>query len=768
MTVSNSPLPGEALRDQFLPVKSIPAEIRRRLAKHQFQTVSPKLVEELEAEGWVVERKLKKSVKMRKEKPHDVAFEDRVWSAFAKLQFTHMNAGRQFKLAYGQGANETQQVDVFAADDEVVLVVECKSANEVRSHQFKKEIESISGQRAGLIRLLRSEFKDHKIKFILATNNYTLSKATLERIEGADVVHMDEDTIDYYLGLADHLGKAARFQLLGSLFAHTKIPGLEPRVAAIKGRMGGHTYYSFAIEPARLLKMAYVLHRNRANSSLMPTYQRLIKKSRLKGVSQFVSGGGFFPNSIILNIETDRKLQFDLAGRNDGEAKLGILHLPQTYRAAYVIDGQHRLYGYAGSPRADSDLIPVVAFVDLPRHEQVRLFMQINENQQAVPKNLRNTLNADLLWESPDLNEQARALKLRIAQHLGEVKTSPMLGRVIIGENQRTAMRCITIDAISNGLNKGNFIGSFSKTAVKDVGTFYAGTNDATYDALVPYLEQCFGYLRDHLNSQWALGSAEGGFIFINSGVESLLRVLSDIVDHLVATGASDPRRVPPADVFDDCKHYLDPLIDHLSSLTVDEGAEYRRMYGSGGGARYWRRLQAAIRDARPEFNPPGLDDYVANEAKAFNTESFEIIRDIETFLNRDIEERLEDEYGSSWLRLGVPRNVGLGAATLAAQKNLDLDPEDHVRAWDCLHLIDYYGVLTQNHDLWKKRFEKRYTRPGDEQKPGGWKGRASWLQELNRIRNENSHTYSVSEEEYEFLVALKSWLLLGQAENDL
>jgi DNA sulfur modification protein DndB len=28
--------------------------------------------------------------------------------------------------------------------------------------------------------------------------------------------------------------------------------------------------------------MAYILHRNQANSELMPTYQRLIKKSRLK------------------------------------------------------------------------------------------------------------------------------------------------------------------------------------------------------------------------------------------------------------------------------------------------------------------------------------------------------------------------------------------------------------------------------------------------------------------------------------------------------
>ena len=52
--------------------------------------------------------------------------------------------------------------------------------------------------------------------------------------------------------------------------------------------------------------------------------------------------------------------------------------------------------------------------------------MQINENQQAVPKNLRNTLNADLLWDSEGLRERASALKLRIAQHLGREIVPPV------------------------------------------------------------------------------------------------------------------------------------------------------------------------------------------------------------------------------------------------------------------------------------------------------------------------------------------------------
>ncbi len=111
------------------------------------------------------------------------------------------------------------------------------------------------------------------------------------------------------------------------------------------------------------------------------------------------------------------------------------------------------------------------------------MFMQINENQQAVPKNLRNTLYSDLLWSSDDYSERARALRLRIAQHLGEQKISPLYDRVIIGENQRTHLRCITIEAISNGLMRGNFIGTFTKTGAKTQGTFYAGDNEPTAKA---------------------------------------------------------------------------------------------------------------------------------------------------------------------------------------------------------------------------------------------------------------------------------------------
>ena len=181
--------------------------------------------------------------------------------------------------------------------------------------------------------------------------------------------------------------------------------------------------------------------------------------------------------------------------------------------------------------------------------------------------------------------------------------------------------------------------------------------------------------------------------------------------------------------------------------------------------------MQVAINEGRPDFSPPGLTAFLEDEAKAFNTESFEMIRSLETFLNEDVRRRLEDKFGGArWFRLGVPQKVRESAMTTAARKNVDLDPDEQVDHWDCLYLIDYHTIITQSQEIWNELFAKRYTRPGQESKSGSWRSRASWLVELNRIRNENGghYTYSVKPKEYEFLTQLTAWLVNGQLENDL
>jgi DNA sulfur modification protein DndB len=393
----------EKFWDSIVKSSQIRSNLLKRKKSEIFESILPELKDRYESEGWTLEKEYKTKIKMKKAKSFDMAFEDQVWATIYGLGFSMMNKDRNFKMPYSDDLGLTQQIDVFAADDETILLIECKAADgEPKKGNFKEVIEAIGGKKEGIVKAIKKLFPDHKhkVKFILATQNYILSEPDKERLENFGILHFDEEIIQYYADLTKHLGVSARFQLLGNLFEGQDIPELQNQIPAIEGKMGGYSYYSFSIEPEKLLKIGYVLHRNKANKKLMPTYQRLIKKARLKSVQEFVEDGGFFPNSVIIDINTNkRKLRFDKANSQVENAisRIGVLHLPKKYRSAFIIDGQHRLYGYANSEYRKTNSIPVVAFVNLARKEQVRLFMQINENQKAVPKNLRNTLNSDLL-----------------------------------------------------------------------------------------------------------------------------------------------------------------------------------------------------------------------------------------------------------------------------------------------------------------------------------------------------------------------------------
>jgi len=202
-------------------------------------------------------------------------------------------------------------------------------------------------------------------------------------------------------------------------------------------------------------------------------------------------------------------------------------------------------------------------------------------------------------------------------------------------------------------------------------------------------------------------------------------------------------------------KSYLDPVIKYFSNLSVEERSQLRRKYGTGGKTEYWRTLQQVIQETMREFNPEGLAQYKIDSSKQYNTKSFEMIRDIETHLKKYIRENLEVEYGElSWWKKGVPFKVYEAAEKEASKANRDIeDPEKEIEPWDKLHLIDYREIILHN---WRKLFENKFTIPDSK---GNKEEKTKWLEKLNRIRNQNFHVYSVTEEEFNFLRELHSWL---------
>ena len=294
---------------------------------------------------------------------------------------------------------------------------------------------------------------------------------------------------------------------------------------------------------------------------------------------------------------------------------------------------------------------------------------------------------------------------------------------------------------------------------IKEPGSFYRGDRDATYRQLQEFSERCFARLRDGLPSQFALGRAEGGFVFINVGVEAFLRVLGDVVDDLVDSGRVDPRNQSAVDVYAAVEPYIDVIVEFLDCLPKDEGQELRGKFGSSGQMRYWRTLQRALVEKMPGFEPEGLAEYLADQDKKNNEEAYKIIREVEQFLKQDVRQRLEDKFGASWHKDGVPRKVYLDAQNLANEKNLDRGVDEEVEWWDCLHIRDYEKIFKQKNALWVELFAERYSRPEDEGKSGGWQAKSDWISTLNTIRNETDHQYAIKDDEYEFLVSLQAWL---------
>lgn len=751
----------EEFTENLISDTEMTSEIKIRKSMYTYASFLNKQTGDIDkylAAGWEIDKEFKTKTRLKLKKPDKQLLVDKVWALFASLGFDLLNKNQSINIPYDKkDSSLCETFDILAKDQESIVLVWCESVSKNTKSNFKSRLDVLKNHIGGIRKML-SYFFDRaklKFKFILVTENYALveeDRLTLDKTGG---VHFDEDIVEYYIKMYSQIGVATRYQLLGSLFFDQEVPEMDNKIPAIRGKMGGHIYYSFSIEPEKLLKIGYVLHRNKAHANMMPTYQRIIQKSRLDAINKFLEEDkGYFPNSIIISLDSGKKKKLEFQeSSNIGStiADVGILYLPKRYRSAYIIDGQHRLYGYAGSRYKTTNTIPVVAFENLDRNEQVKLFMQINENQKAVSRNLRNTLNADLLWNSENYLDQMTALRSRIAILLGEDRTSALYGKISIGEDKKV----ITTQQIDNALKKSIFLGKVSKNDIEEYGIFYKGNLDLAFDKLSQFLLLSFDFLKDKLKDDW---EKQDGIIVINKGIYSIIMILSDIIDYLVKSDEISERDNVNA-IFKKVEKYLYPLVSFYENIDEDTKGELKSAYGTGGDVKYWRTLQKSIRDQYSAFNPEGLDEYLKKEEKIYNTKAFEYIREIETFFKKDFKEKLESFYGPSWFKKGVPLKIGESATLLMYQKNREIEDErNECTEWDCINIIAYREIALKN---WQNIFESFYTRPHEKKIGGGKDAKTSWMVRLEKLRNQNFHSYYVTEDDFYFLEQLYDWLIL-------
>lgn len=740
--------------------KEIKSHLKHRSSAFVFETVDKRLLADYDLAEWTQHKEGKKSVVLKKPKPHHVQFEDRVWTILAKMGFTILN-NKGFRLPYVDDESiPGKQIDAFAADEETIIVVECKSAEVMKKAHFSKELNEYDKVIAGGNRVLKKAFSDkHKIRYIFATNNINLSDNDRNRLNELHMFHFNQDDINYYEQLLQRVGSAAKYQLLARLFKDIDIPAFENKIPAIRGQMGKNNYYSFSIEPEKLLKISYILHRVNTNDSLRG-YQRLVKPNRLKEIEEFINGGGYFPNSIIININTKKSdpLNFDKVSctHNSHITEPVILHLPKKYHSAFIIDGQHRLYGYAGSKYKKNNSIPVVAFENLPGEEQIKLFRQINSKQKPVAKSLLTTIEAELMWNSDKYEEGLSAFMSKLLQDMGEKDNSPLYNLIILGDKNKTVNTCVTLDTvITYGLKKGSFFARVNKKGLESLGHLWIDPKTAEGTDYTPMLDKSFQFFRtyfDHIKEQlediWKLGSAPGGFVAMNIGVLCFTRIASDVLDHIKKYEHEDFSTKTGKEMAELTFRYIEPIIECIkTTFDTQRIAQFRKHGTNAAGVEYAvREFQREIHNRFTDFAPEGLPKWMIDNSGKFNDATRTATERFETGIKDKLYAMLEEKFNSSWWKDGVPPEIRKAAA------NTKIDEDSEEPESEFLHLIDYKKVISRNWELCSPVFaDPAIKRNKDEQ--------LKWFDKLNPIRNKVAHNRKITADDFDFIKQLNEWL---------
>lgn len=516
-------------RGEFLTGPSLRKEYINR--KKDFLSKSVPIEEKI-PDGWKLKDKenpYKNVKKIIKQKDISLQLEDKVWCLFYEAGMTTLST-RNLSLIIRQAGNtsKTVQCDAVAVDEDVVFIVECKTQKILgKCQRLEEYIATFIKNKKDLSQTIKKIFPGKVPVFVFATENIRWDENSKIDVQKEKIIPLDEYEIDQLLSLTKIAGEGAKYQLFNRIFQGKKIKKFEISIPALKASMGNKTYYTFSIEPAHLLKFAYVNQRRDSTIvDIADSYQRIIKPKRIKKIRDYVRSGGFFPNSIILNFNREFPREEgigtkDQLKRSSTSVKPVMITLPPYYGCAWIIDGQHRLYSFADMEEKERETISVVAFVEKEdKGFQAKLFMDINENQKSVEAKLRWDLYEDLYFDSDVPEEQELYIISIIAKKLN--RKVPFKDLIEIPKEGGKGH--LTLTTICESIKRYGFVakeGPFRKESAED-----------TIEFAVDRISSFFEIISIYLNEEW--NQKEEHFINHNAGILLLSSVLRDFIPSLI------------------------------------------------------------------------------------------------------------------------------------------------------------------------------------------------------------------------------------------
>lgn len=399
--------------------------------------------------------------------------------------------------------------------------------------------------------------------------------------------------------------------------------------------------------------------------------------------------------------------------------------------------------------------MPVVAFENLDQEEQIKIFMEINENQKAVPKNLRNTLDEDLKYCSEDPKERRQALTLKIARLLGEERNSPLYDRVVIGENSTTEERCITLESISKAILESNILSKYKKDELINEGVLDLDDNEMTFGKVYPIMIYAFSELKKKIGEEeWEKGNSNKAAFVRNNMVSGYIRFVNSVLEHL--NSEVQLKTTTNEQIYKKLDKFINIIAEFWNASDAEQKQELGTAYGAGGPIKVMRTFEKKVNEKVPTFEPEGLKKYWEDRNEQNARDAKELLGELLELLKEYYKEKLDYYYGidddyEKWFSEKVFKTLGnqVGEANYGKSKAQQIDHWDLV---DFEELKDI--VLNKNH--WTEVFEKKLGFSEDNK--GDKVVKTQWLQDLSEIKRRLYASNAISVDDYEYLQTLAQW----------
>lgn len=745
------------------------SDYKKRRDPYYYESIHPADLQKYESEGWEIQRESKTRVRMKHLKTHDKLLEDQTWCLFYRMGYPEIS-GEHFKVRYERtdGSTGTKQIDVFAKDSETVMVIECKSRETRGRRTLQKDLHETEALQKAIANTVRQhyglEFKP-KIIWIYVTNNIIWSEPDIERAAATNIRIVTENEMQYFDAFIKHMGPAGRYQFLAEFLEGQEIPNLSNiKIPAIRGKLGGKLFYSFVTTPRHLLKIAFVNHQALNHPDGRPAYQRMIAPSRIREIEGFIKGGGYFPTNILINFT--EKCRFDLLTNKDNadqHIKFGMLYLPNKYKSAWVIDGQHRLYGYSHLDDKWLDQsLAIIAFEEMDTKDEADLFVTINQKQKSVQRSVIVSLQADLKWGSSDPKERLSALASALVKTFNSDPTSPFFQRFAVQGVATKENQSLTFPEFVNGLTRSTLIGRVIHRTQLAPGPLSSATDEFTLARAKRIISAYFTKIRDSNPERWEAG--RDAYICVNPGIRAHLTLLSDILDYITYKNGLDVHAADENTLLTHIDKITAPLREYFSvAEDSDIYDKFSRRFGEGGVVEYFDHLCTTIHNKISEF---GSKDFLDRLAKRKDERVNQTHQDI-IKLNQDISDyiivTLKERYGTdddgsgekAWWEQGIESQKAKENAYKRFLEGLKENKDKKLPREAYLDVLDYRDIVRQKNN-WPL-FEKVFNIPLPDER--GKTYYLEWMEKLNKIRRVPAHPSGArgyDEADYEFMKFIK------------